>query len=91
MKMVINLAAALVLVGCGAAPLKPLEVKVPVPVGCLGEIPARPVAAFGTGPYPGEKPAAQAALGDAAAWERYAIKLEATMAGCDISAAAPRR
>ncbi|MFZ3289249.1 MAG: hypothetical protein WA191_20715 [Telluria sp.] len=87
MKIVINLAAVLVLVGCGAAPLKPLEVKVPVAVGCLGEIPARPVPAFGTGAYPGEKPAAQAALVDAAAWERYAIRLEATIAGCDKKAA----
>jgi hypothetical protein len=70
------------LAGCATEP-KVIEVKVPVKVGCLGKKPARPVAKFGAGGWPGDKVAAQAALADASAWETYATSLEATMAGCD--------
>jgi hypothetical protein len=72
------------LAGCGALPrCEPQIVKIPVPVGCLGDVPARPVSIFNVGVYPGEKAAAQAALVDAAAWEGYAIALEVAQAGCD--------
>lgn len=75
---------AVLLAGCGGMPrCEPQVVKVPVPVGCLGDAPARPVNTFNVGAYPGEKAAAQAALVDAAAWEGYAIKLEVAQAGCD--------
>lgn len=74
----------LALAGCGAMPrCEPQIVKVPVPVGCLGAAPTRPVNTFNVGAYPGEKAAAQAALVDAAAWEGYAIGLEVAQAGCD--------
>lgn len=82
---------AMVLAGCGTAVQRATQiVKVPVPIGCLGDAPARPVNTFNVGPYPGEKAAAQAALVDAAAWEGYAIGLEAAQAGCDKKPAAPR-
>jgi hypothetical protein len=72
------------LAGCGGMPrCAPQVVKVPVPVGCLGTAPIRPVNTFNVGAYPGEKAAAQAALVDAAAWEGYAIGLEVAQAGCD--------
>jgi len=67
----------LLLAGCGTEPQ-----KVPVTVGCVGKQPARPVKTFGTGVYPGDKAAAQAALIDGAAWEGYALKLEVVIAGC---------
>jgi len=70
---------ALVLAGCAVEPQK---VPVPVTVGCVGPVPARPVNTFGDGAYPGDKAAAQAALIDAAAWEGYATKLEVVIAGC---------
>jgi hypothetical protein len=80
--LVVALAAAMT--GCGAMPqCDPQIVKVPVPVGCLGDAPVRPVNTFNVGAYPGEKAAAQAALVDAAAWEGYAIGLEVAQAGCD--------
>jgi hypothetical protein len=69
----------LLLAGCAA---KPQRVPVPVAVGCVGEVPARPASTFGAGAYPGEKAAAQAALIDGAAWEGYAMKLEVIIAGC---------
>ena len=76
-------ALAVALAGCGAMPrCEPQIVKIPVPVGCLGSTPARPVNTFNVGVYPGEKAAAQAALVDAAAWEGYAIALEVAQAGC---------
>lgn len=84
--------SVLMLTGCGAAPLKcqpPQEVKVPVSVGCLGDAPVRPVSAYKVGEYPGGAPAAQAALLDAAAWEGYAVRLEAAQAGCDKKPAKP--
>jgi hypothetical protein len=71
---------ALLLTGC--ATTKPPTVSIPVAVGCVGELPARPVNTFGTGAYPGDKVAAQAALVDGAAWEGYATKLEVVVAGC---------
>lgn len=72
---------ALLLTGCATAKQEPY--KVPVGVGCLDAVPARPVAKLGAGDYPGEKAAAQAALLDADAWQRYSLKLEAAMSGCD--------
>ena len=79
--MIVALAAAMS--GCGVIPrCESQVVKVPVPVGCLGSTPARPVNTFNVGVYPGEKAAAQAALVDAAAWEGYAIALEVAQAGC---------
>ena len=69
----------LLLVGCAA---KPEKVPVPVAVGCVGDVPARPASSFGAGAYPGDKAAAQAALIDAAAWEGYATKLEVVITGC---------
>ncbi len=76
--------AALILAGCGTAPKceSPPVVEAPVAIPCVGEVPARPVATFNVGSYPGEKAAAQAALVDAAAWEGYAVSLEAVVAGC---------
>jgi starvation-inducible outer membrane lipoprotein len=71
----------LLLTGCATAP-KPVTVEIPVTVPCVGELPARPVNTFGTGAYPGDKAAAQAALIDSAAWEGYATKLEVVIAGC---------
>lgn len=78
--LLVVVAIAATLAGCGAAPVK---VNIPVAVGCLGDVPARPVNTFGTGPYPGDKAAAQAALQDSSAWEGYATSLEAAMAGCE--------
>jgi hypothetical protein len=69
----------LLLTGCAT---KPETVQIPVTVGCVGEVPARPVNTFGAGPYPGDKAAAQAALIDSSAWEGYATKLEVIIAGC---------
>ncbi|MBD8531590.1 MULTISPECIES: hypothetical protein [unclassified Massilia] len=69
-----------VLAGCTSSPLP--KISVPVAVGCVGAVPARPVSTFGAGTYPGDKAAAQAALIDAAAWEGYATKLEVVIAGC---------
>jgi len=69
----------LLLAGCAA---EPQRVPVPVAVGCVGAVPARPVNTFGVGAYPGDKAAAQAALVDAAAWEGYATKLEVIITGC---------
>lgn len=71
----------LLLAGCAATP-EGERVEIPVAVPCVGEVPARPVNTFGTGAYPGDKAAAQAALIDAAAWEGYATKLEVIIAGC---------
>lgn len=81
--------ALLVLTGCGAMPKcePPQEVKIPVPVGCLGDVPTRPVNSYGAGEYPGDAAAARAALVDAAAWEGYAVGLEAAQAGCDKKSA----
>lgn len=70
----------LLLAGCAAEPRK---VPVPVAVGCVGAVPARPVNTFGAGVYPGDKAAVQAALIDSAAWEGYALKLELVIAGCN--------
>lgn len=67
------------LAGCAA---EPQTIPVPVTVGCVGEVPARPTNTFGAGAYPGDKAAAQAALIDSAAWEGYALKLEVVIAGC---------
>lgn len=69
----------LLLAGCATEPQK---IPMPVAVGCVGAVPARPVATFGAGAYPGDKAAAQAALIDAAAWEGYALQLEVIIAGC---------
>ena len=69
----------LLLAGCAAEPQK---IPVPVTVGCVGEVPARPVSTFGAGTYPGDKAAAQAALIDASSWEGYATQLEVAIAGC---------
>lgn len=69
----------LLLGGCAAEQHK---ISVPVAVGCVGEVPARPVNTFGAGAYPGDKAAAQAALIDSAAWEGYALQLEIIIAGC---------
>jgi starvation-inducible outer membrane lipoprotein len=69
------------LTGCASTP-KPEAVNIPVVVGCVGELPARPVNTFGAGAYPGGKGAAQVALVDSAAWEGYATKLEVVIAGC---------
>lgn len=77
-------ATAAMLFGCSAVPqCEPVLIKMPVTVGCLGEVRPRPENAFTAGLYPGEKAAAQAALVDAAAWEAYAISLETAQAGCD--------
>lgn len=73
------LTLALALAGCAT---RPATVSVPVVVGCVGQLPARPVNTFGAGAYPGDKAAAQAALIDSAAWEGYATKLEVVIAGC---------
>jgi len=82
MNRLLLLITLVTLAGCQTAP-KVVEVKVPVKVGCLGKKPARPVSKFGSGPWPGDKAAAQAALADSSAWEKYATGLEVTMAGCD--------
>lgn len=74
-----TLILCLMLAGCAA---KPQRIPVPVTVGCVGAVPARPVNTFGAGGYPGDKAAAQAALIDSAAWEGYALKLEVIIAGC---------
>lgn len=73
-------AIACMLAGCATKP--PIEVKIPVTVPCVGELPARPGSTFGAGKWPGDKAAAQAALIDAALWQGYAIKLEVVVAGC---------
>ena len=77
MKRMILLCA--LLVGCAT---KPVEVKIPVSVSCVGAVPERPGATFGAGKWPGGKAAAQAALIDAALWQGYATKLEVVVAGC---------
>lgn len=73
------LVLSLLLAGCAAEPQK---IPVPVTVGCVGAMPARPVSTFGAGAYPGDKAAAQAALIDSTVWEGYALKLEVVIAGC---------
>jgi hypothetical protein len=73
--------AVLLLTSCASAP-KPATVNIPVTVPCVGDLPTRPVNTFGTGAYPGDKAAAQAALVDSAAWEGYATKLDVIVAGC---------
>lgn len=83
MKSILLLIGMLALAGCATAPPKPQIVEIPVAVGCLGDKPARPQPAFGVGAYPGDKVAAQKALAEASAWEGYATKLEAAMAGCN--------
>jgi hypothetical protein len=77
MKRMILLCA--VLAGCAT---KPIEVKIPVAVSCVGVLPDRPGSTFGAGKWPGDKEAAQAALIDAALWQGYATKLEVVVAGC---------
>lgn len=77
-----RLILCLALAGCGSSLPKPIEVQVPVTVPCVRDVPARPVSTFGTGAWPGDKAAAQAALIDASAWEGYATKLEVVIAGC---------
>ena len=71
----------LLLAGC-ASPPEPQIVKVPVTVPCLGTLPVRPEAQFGTGPYPGDKEAAKLALLDSLSFQSYSTKLEAAIAGC---------
>jgi hypothetical protein len=84
MKRLLLALLPLAMAACNTVPKKEVvEVKVPVPVGCLGKKPVRPASKFGTGDWPGDKAAAQAALADASAWETYATRLEVTMAGCD--------
>lgn len=83
MKNLYITAALLALAGCASAPRTLKHVDVPVAVGCLGKAPARPVSKYGVGTWPGDKAAAQLALKDANAWERYAISLESAMAGCE--------
>jgi len=73
----------LLLAGCAT---RPTPAPVPVAVGCVGTLPARPVNSFGAGAYPGDKAAAQVALIDSAAWEGYALKLEVIIAGCPRAA-----
>lgn len=74
-----TLILCLLLAGCAT---RLPTVSVPVMVGCVGAVPARPLNTFGAGAYPGDKAAAKAALIDAAAWEGYATKLEVVIAGC---------
>lgn len=74
-------AIACLLAGCASAP-PAVEVKIPVTVPCVGDLPARPGSTFGAGKWPGDKAAAQAALIDAALWQGYAVKLEVVVAGC---------
>jgi len=71
----------LALAGCATRPAA-VEVKIPVAVSCVGDLPARPGTTFGAGQWPGDKAAAQAALIDAALWQGYATKLEVVVAGC---------
>lgn len=73
------LIVCLLLAGCGTEPQK---IPMPVAVGCVGAVPARPVNTFGAGAYPGDKAAAQSALIDSAAWEGYALQLEVIIVGC---------
>lgn len=67
------------LAGCAT---KPIEVKIPVSVSCVGDVPERPGTTFGAGEWPGDKAAAQAALIDASLWKGYALGLEVVVAGC---------
>lgn len=69
MKIALVCATCTLLTGCIAVP-------------CVGKLPARPGSTFGTGSWPGDKAAAQAALIDAALWQGYAVKLEVVVAGC---------
>ena len=73
------------LAGCATPPA---PVHVPVAVGCVGAVPARPASTFGAGANPGDKAAAQAARIDSAAWEGYALKLEVIIAGCPAQSGA---
>ena len=73
---------ALALAGCASTREAGIPASVPVTVGCVGAVPARPVNTFGAGAYPGDKAAAQAALIDSAAWEGYSLKLEVIIVGC---------
>jgi hypothetical protein len=70
----------LLLAGCAAQ--KPVQVEIPVHVPCVEALPERPVNSFGQGEYPGDKAAAQRALTDSLAWERYSVLLEVELAGC---------
>lgn len=72
----------LALAGCASTRDTGIPASVPVAVGCVGAVPARPTNTFGVGAYPGDKAAAQAALIDGAAWEGYALQLEVIIAGC---------
>lgn len=66
----------------GCAVQKPVQVQVPVAVPCVEALPERPANSFGQGEYPGDKVAAQRALMDSVAWERYSVLLEVQLAGC---------
>lgn len=83
MRAALLLLVSLAMAGCGTVAQKGPTASVPVATGCLGPKPARPEPKFGIGPYPGDKEAAQVALGDSAAWEGYATGLEVSMAGCN--------
>ena len=74
------LAAAMLLAGCATRP--PIETKVPVAVGCVGAVPARPAVTFGVGDWPGDKGAAIATQVDSLAFQSYTTVLEAIIAGC---------
>ena len=82
MEMMKLILLAALLAGCGAAPVKPVEVQVPVTAPCIGIVPDRPGSTFGAGKWPGDAAAAQAALIDAALWQSYATKLEVVISGC---------
>lgn len=75
---------AVVLVGCATtqSTCVPEKIQMPVTVPCVKDAPLRPASTFGTGNWPGDKAAAQAALADATAWEAYAMKLEVVLEGC---------
>jgi hypothetical protein len=68
------------LAGCADRP--PIQVKVPVTVPCLGNVPQRPAVTFGAGAYPGDKEAAKAALIDSLAFQEYSTRLEVAQAAC---------
>lgn len=67
---------------CSVNPPKPVEVKVPVAVSCLGELPSKPVYEFGVGAIPSPARAVALLASDFELSLQYSVELEAAMSGC---------
>lgn len=78
MRMVWILTITSVVAGCSSAPVvrMPDVVRVPGVVGCLGNVPERPINTLQSRCLAGEAEAAKSALVDAATREVYSLQLK---------------